>query len=226
MQLTLHIGISGDLVDILSRPAFPHLPPYPSLDPISQLVKSLISTRTRDEVSWPAFVELISLYPQWNLMARASLKALETALAQVTFPEVKAATLSRALHDLAKWQPDFDLGFLGGMPVDRALEWLQRLDGVGMEIAAATLNLSTLRRPAFVIDTHVLRILQRYGLVSPTADSRKAYRVVMGSTAEWNADELFELHRLMKALGQRRCGKLDIGCDGCPLAGNCAKRIQ
>ena len=226
--MTLHIGMSGDLVDILSRlrPAFPDLPPYPSLDPISQLVKSLISSRTRDEVSWPVFGGLIALYPRWDLMALASIKALETALAGVTFPEAKAATLSRVLHELAAGQSGFDLGFLGGMPVDQALEWLRRFEGVGMEIGVATLNLSTLRRPAFVIDTHVLRILQRYGLVSQAADSRKAYRAVMGCAGEWNADELFELHRLMKALGQRRCGKLDIVCAGCPLAGSCAKRIQ
>ena len=63
MQLTLQIGIRTDLDYILERlrPAFPALQPFPVLDPMAQLVKSLISSRTKDEVSWPSFWKLVEL---------------------------------------------------------------------------------------------------------------------------------------------------------------------
>ncbi|MBN9222150.1 MAG: endonuclease [Mesorhizobium sp.] len=227
MQLTMRIGMDADLLYIVERlrQRFPPLPPFPRLDPISQLVKSLISSRTKDEVSWPTFWKLVGLYPQWRQMMEAPVSDIERAIAQVTFAEDKAANLLLTLRGVAKEHPDFDLTFLGDMTVSDAHKWLQGLDGVAVKVAASTLNFSTLNRPSFVIDSHVLRVLQRYGLVSHAADSDKAYRAVMGAIPDWSAEQLIELHRLVKKLGQSWCQKWDVRCDECPLAERCVRRI-
>ena len=58
-----------------------------------------------------------------------------------------------------------NLDFLGDHPVEQGLRWLEEIYGVGRKIAAATLNFSTLRKRAMVVDTHVLRVLRRFGFV-------------------------------------------------------------
>lgn len=187
--------------------------------PIGQLVKSLISGRTRDEVSLGAYRRLIDVYPRWSDMGAAA--DLERLIGDVTFPDVKARHLGKALAAIAIHRPDFDLTFLGGLGVPRALGWLERLPGVGRKVSASTLNFSTLRMPAFVVDTHILRILCRFGFVRSNADTRTAYDLTMAAVPGWSAGDLAELHVLMKRLGQTICRADQADCRSCPISRRC-----
>ena len=189
--------------------------------PIGQLVKSSISGRTRDEVSLGAYHRLIDAYPDWSDIARATAADIEAVIGDVTFPDVKARYLGEALRAIAASHPDFDLAFLGAQSVARALEWLERLPGVGRKVSASTLNFSTLRMPAFVVDTHILRILRRFGIVRSKADARTAYDMTMAIVYEWSAADLAELHMLMKRLGQTICQADRACCRNCPISQRC-----
>jgi adenine-specific DNA glycosylase len=106
--------------------------------------------------------------------------------------------------------------------VDQALIWLERLPGVGRKVAAATLNFSTLRRAALVIDTHHLRVLRRLGLIDRRAGTVEAYdRLVPLLPGGWTAADLDEHHQLMKALGQTNCRHAFPICRRCPLRDLC-----
>jgi len=130
--------------------------------------------------------------------------------------------LRQTLQRIAAKHPDFDLHFLGNEPVAKALAWLERFPGVGRKVSAATLNFSTLQRPALVIDAHVLRVLQRLGLVSLKATSaEEAYDPFMANLAAWTASDLSELHCLIKRLGQETCHAGRPDCRGCPLEAQC-----
>lgn len=197
----------------------------PVRTPVGQLVKSSISSRTRDAVSLAAYERLVSRYPDWPSIAAASVTDIEGLIADVTYPDVKARHLHAMLRLLAALSPAFNLGFLSELGVSRALGWLERLPGVGRKVSASTLNFSTLAMPAFVVDTHILRILRRFGLVRPTASTETAYDVVMSAAAGWSAAALGELHILMKRLGQARC-RADRGdCPRCPIAARCRTAI-
>lgn len=189
--------------------------------PIGQLVKSWISGRTRDEVSLNAYQRLLETYRTWGDLAEAPAKDVEAVIAEVTFSDAKARDLHVALRTIAGTHPDFDLTFLGRLRVPAALAWLERLRGVGRKVAASTLNFSTLRMPAFVVDTHVLRILPRFGLVRRTADIRAAYETIMAMRGDWSAAELAELHVLLKRLGQIICRADHACCDECPIRQRC-----
>ena len=189
--------------------------------PIGQLVKSSISGRTRDDVSLNAYHRLIAAYPDWSDVAAATTAEIEAVIGDVTFPDVKARHLRDALRDIAAHRSDFDLNFLGAMSVTRALAWLERLPGVGRKVSASTLNFSTLRMPAFVVDTHILRILRRFGLVRSKADTRTAYDVTMAMLYDWSAADLAELHVLMKRLGQTVCRADHACCADCPISRRC-----
>jgi endonuclease-3 len=194
-------------------------------EPMGQLVKSLISSRTRDEVSLPAYARLARAYPRWADMVAAPQGEIEAVIKDVTFADVKAGHLKRTLMVIATAHPDFRLDFLAAMPVPQALAWLERLPGVGRKVAAATLSFSTLRRPALVIDTHILRVLRRIGIVRPNATTENAYNIVMAAVDGWGADDLAELHSLMKCLGKTLCRFDRACCDDCPIESHCKTAI-
>jgi endonuclease-3 len=189
--------------------------------PIGQLVKSSISSRTLDEISLAAYRRLVEAYPEWPALAEAPTGDVETLIGDVTFPDVKARHLGNALRAIGARHPDFDLEFLGRLGVSEALAWLERLPGVGRKVSAATLNFSTLSMPAFVVDTHVLRVLSRYGFVRSKADTRTAYEAAMAVSPRWSAAELAELHILMKRLGQTICRYGRALCSDCPVRWRC-----
>jgi endonuclease-3 len=224
MQISFDLGASDDLRQVrnLLDRAFGPLPVPGQRDPLGQLVKSLISTRTLDRLSEAAFDRLRETYPDWPALMEALPEAIEPVIGEVTFPEAKARNLPVVLRQIHSELGSFDLDFLRGWPVEQALAWLERLPGVGLEVASATLNTSTLRLPVFVVDTHVHRVLGRYGLFGLTSSSRAAYRAVSDATPGWTAAELSTFHDLLKRLGQTLCRANEMRCPQCPLRMQCS----
>lgn len=215
--------ISGDLVRwrALLCARFGRFLDLPRRKPIGQLVKSIISSRTRDAVSREAYRRLGRRWPRTADLAAVPPVIIAREIAAVTFAEDKARYLSAALRRIARERGDFDLGFLAEWPLGEALDWLERLPGVGRKVAASTVCHSTLRRPVFVVDSHIARVLRRLGFVAERAEPRAASEAVTAAAPNWNADDLLELHTQMKLLGQTIC-RLDAPhCALCPLAGEC-----
>lgn len=188
--------------------------------PIAQLVKSMIGSRTKDAISLAAYERLKKRWPSPDALARAECRDVEKIISDVTFAERKAGQLVAALRAIERERPDFQLQFLGAMPLQRALAWLERLPGVGRKVAAATLNASTLRLPVFIVDSHVHRVLQRLGYIGPGASAAAASEAVT-SALGWTGDDLLSLFLQMKRLGQTVCRFKDANCRGCPLRAGC-----
>lgn len=224
MQMGFDFGAAAELAAVRDRlrDVFGAIAETPGSDPIAQLVRSLISSRTRDEVSLRAYRRLRHRFPAWPALAEAPPVWIEATIAEVTFAEAKAHWLGPALRRIEAERGAFSLDFLADRPLDAALIWLERLPGVGRKVAAATLNFSRLQRPAFVVDSHVLRILRRFGFVAPRAETPAAYAAVMAASEGWSAAALFELHVLLKRLGQTVCRDPRALCGRCPLAAGCA----
>lgn len=223
MQMAFDFGAVGDMawVGDQLRSCFGRPDRVCARAPIGQLVKSLISSRTLDEVSLAAYRRLAETYPEWPALAEASTGDVEALIGDVAFPDVKARHLGDALRAIGDRHPDFNLEFLGRLSVAEALAWLERLPGVGRKVSASTLNFSTLNMPAFVVDTHVLRVLSRYGFVRSKADTPTAYDAAMAASPRWSAAELAELHILMKRLGQTICRHDRARCADCPISRRC-----
>jgi endonuclease-3 len=199
----------------------------PRLDPVDQLVKSMISSRTYDEVSWPAFIRLRAAFSPWEKLMQADPAEIEPVIAAVTHADLKAAWLPQALRAIQARQGALDLSFLAEGSVEEAMAWLQRLPGVGAHTAAAVLNFSTLRRRAMVVDTHVWRVARRIGLAPPHADPEGVHRALMDAApAGWKPDDFYNLHWLLKTLGQTLCEDSRTRCGACPAASLCATRAK
>jgi len=194
------------------------------LDPASQLVKALISTRTYDAVSWAAFGRLRAAYPDWRALAAAEPKAVEAIIAAVTFADQKARQLPILFRLIEHRTGGVSLDFLADLPVDQAMAWLEDLPGVGRQIAAAVLNFSTLNKRAMVVDTHVHRVTRRLGLVGRTAEPAQSYDALMVlAPAGATAADFYELHWLIKGLAQSICTDSPPACGRCPLNSLCPR---
>lgn len=193
-------------------------------NPLSQLIKSVISARTYDEVAWAAFVRLRAAFPDWAALGRADPRRIETLIGTVTFADRKARQLPLLIRVLQLRPRQLDLAHLADMEVEAAMTWLQGLPGVSCKAAAATLNFSSLNRRALVVDTHVHRVVRRLGLVGRSALPSEAYAILMAEAPQdWVGDDLYELHWLLKRLSQSICTLEKPACGLCPFAADCPR---
>jgi endonuclease-3 len=194
-------------------------------EPMDQLVRSMICGRTQDAQSDAAYARLKLRFQPWSSLLEAPVEEVVALLGPVTFARDKAARLYAAFARIKARTGAVGLDTLADMPVDRAYIWLRGLQGVGAFAAAATLNFSTLRRRVFAVDTHGLRVLQRFGLVADAASVEAAAdKVVAMAPIAWSADDFYELHWLLKRLGQTPCSHASPRCGACPLSADCAHK--
>jgi endonuclease III len=196
-------------------------------DPVNQLVGSILGSLTRDEISLEAFRRLITHFRKnWNAIADAPEADIEGLVWDVRYPEKKAVYLKRALRIIRSSSGEINLDFLADWEAEQALCWLERIDGVGRKTSAATLNFSSLRGRTFVVDTHVLRVLRRFGFVGANASAETAYDDIMTASGDFDADDLFEMHWQIKRLGQSVCTYAHASCLSCPLSSLCIQRLE
>ena len=191
-------------------------------DPLKQFIYSLLSSRTKTEITFEVVRELERRFGRWENLRDASIPEIEDAIRAVTFPEPKAIYLKRALEQITQRCGGLSLDFLKGYRTDKVRSWLERFDGVGAKTSAAVVNFSTLRRRAICVDSHHLRVTQRLGLVGKSADARETEsRLMELAPAEWSPEMLDEHHSLIKVHGQQLCTKNHPKCRACPLLDLC-----
>ena len=226
MQLSFDLGGPPILPQLRERllGLFGPQRPFRRMDPLSQMIKSVVSSRTYDAVSWAAFVELRKAFADWNVLGDTPPADIEHILRAVTHADLKGRQLPVLIRVLRTRPHGLDLSFLAEHSVEEAMSWLRQLPSVGPKTAAATLNFSTLAMRAFVIDTHVHRVIRRLGLAERKGDVAEAYDQMMALIPpDWTAEELFELYWLFKGLGQDICTAQLALCGRCPLKPLCPK---
>jgi len=191
-------------------------------DPLKQFIYSLLSSRTKTEVSHEVVRHLEEHFTSWERLRDASIPEIEEAIRAITFPEQKAVHLKRALEQITQRCGKLSLDFLKNYRTDKIRSWLERFDGVGSKTSAAIVNFSTLRRRAICVDSHHLRVTQRLGFVGKSADARETEgRLMEMAPADWSPEMLDEHHTLIKTLGQQACTKNHPRCLSCSLLDLC-----
>jgi endonuclease-3 len=193
-------------------------------DPLSQLIYSLLSSRTKTELTYAVVRNLRARFGAkdgWENLRDAPIREIEDAIRDITFPEQKALHLKASLEQITERYGSLTLDFLVRYRTDKVRAWLEQLPGVGRQVSAAVVNFSTLRRKAISVDAHHLRVTQRLGL-TPRADAATTEERLMRLVPEtWTAEMLDEDHQLIKQLGQTICTFSEPKCTECPLLKIC-----
>ncbi len=195
---------------------------FHALDPLSELVSSLLSHRTRNADSGAAFTALRARFPDWAEVAAAPVAAVEAAISRATWPEQKAPRIQAILRAIESERGTLSLDFLVDMTVEDARVWLERLPGIGPKTSAAVLSFSTLRRPALPVDSHHHRVAIRTGLIPAALAVGPSHRVLAAQLpADWDAQQIYDNHEVLMLHGQRCCFFRSPACGRCPLLDLC-----
>jgi endonuclease III len=192
-------------------------------DPLKQFIYSLLSSRTKTEVTYEVVEHLQSPFGTWEKLRDAPVPEIKEAIHPITFSERKAVQLKLALEQITQKRGTLSLDFLKNYRTDKIRSWLERFDGVGSKTSGAVVNFSSLRRRALCVDSHHLRVTERLGLVAKGTDARETEtRLMEMAPADWSPVMLDEHHTLIKTHGQRTCTVHRPRCSPCPLLNVCA----
>jgi endonuclease-3 len=194
-------------------------------DPLTQLIYSLLSSRTKTPTSHQVMRDLERIFKagpgNWEPVRDASVAEIERAISIVTFPEQKAPQLKTTLEQITDRVGTLTLEFLARYRTEKIRTWLEQFPGVGGKTSGAVVNFSTLRRRALCIDSHHLRVAQRLCIV-PRANAATTEERLMRLVPEtWDATMLDEHHSLIKLHAQTLCTFAEPKCTNCPLLKIC-----
>lgn len=195
------------------------IPPWePDGDAIGGLVATILSQHTSDVNSERAYERLRLAFPGWATVRDAPQEAVAEAIRVGGLAQLKAERIQRVLRELSeRYDGALDLGHLNDLPLAEARDTLLALPGVGPKTAACVL-LFSLGRPAFPVDTHVLRVTRRLGLIGPKVTADAAHlELERRIPPEWR----HTMHLNLIQHGRRVCHAQRPACERCALRARC-----
>ena len=192
------------------------------LDPLSELVSSMLNHRTRNSEASKARRALIAKFGSWEAVSEADPDDIRPAIAMVRWPEKKAVTIPAALRDIKRRRGELNLDFLADLTPEEARRWLEQISGVGPKTSAAVLSFSTLRSRALPVDSHHHRVAIRIGLIGPKGSPGASHAILESLLPnDWDAQSVYDHHEVMMLHGQRVCLYGTPKCERCPLTDLC-----
>jgi endonuclease III len=186
-------------------------------DPVSIMVETILSQNTSNANSSAGYRQLRRRFRSWPAVASAPVEEVEKCIRVSGLSRIKAPRIQQILQRLRQDRGRIDLGFLGEMSPQAATEYLRSFKGIGPKTAACTL-LFSLKMPVFPVDTHILRIAQRLGLVTARASAEQAQETL----APWIPPRSrYAMHVLLVEHGRRTCRARSPRCEWCPLLSLC-----
>ncbi len=178
-------------------------------DPFKVLAATILSARTKDEVTAAAARRLFARADNPEDLAKLSITELERLIYPVGFFRSKATYLAELPAALAQ---DF------GGKVPETVEELIRLPGVGRKTANLVVAVA-FKKPAICVDTHVHRIMNLWGYVK----TETPLATEMALRAKLPEQYWLEINSLLVAFGQALCKPRFPHCDRCPLTDICPR---
>jgi len=188
-----------------------------SRDPLDVLVFAILSQNTSDANARQAFDRLKEAFPTWEAVRDAPVEEVEEAIAVGGLAPTKAPRIQRILARLSADTGRCSLDFLAAMNTGEAMQYLTGLKGVGPKTAACVM-LFALERPVLPVDTHILRISRRLGLVRPGAGAVEAQCLLQDACPP---ECVLPLHVYLIQHGRRVCKARNPDCGRCPFEEGC-----
>ena len=196
---------------------FGPLAPPRTVDPLDELILTILSQHTSDLNAERAFASLRAAFPTWEAVVRAPTPAVADAIRSGGLADTKAPRIQAVLEEVREREGAFDLSRLRELSDAEVRGYLTSLSGIGPKTAAVVLSFA-LGRDAIPVDTHVHRVATRLGLVPPRASAEKADRILHDLVPEGLRTPL---HVALIRLGREVCKAPTPRCRACPLVDLC-----
>jgi len=181
-------------------------------DPLSVLVRGVLSQNTSDVNSGRAYDALMERFGGWEGVAKGSQRQIARAIRSGGLADQKA----RTIRDVMQWLGGCDgysLDFMRGLSSEEIEEQLIAVKGVGIKTARLVL-LFGFGRPVFVVDTHVHRVSKRLGLIPARCSREKAHLVLNDLVPD---ERKYSGHLDLIEHGRRTCRSQRPLCDECAV---------
>ncbi|MCH7549038.1 MAG: endonuclease III [Candidatus Krumholzibacteriota bacterium] len=178
-------------------------------DPFRVLVSTIISLRTKDEVTMEASRRLFRLAATPKKLRTLPLRAIERAIFPAGFYKTKARNLKEIARRLEK---EYD------SVVPDSVDELLTFKGVGRKTATLVVSLGY-GKDAICVDTHVHRVSNRLGLVETlNPDSTELALMDILPRKYW-----IGYNELLVSFGQQVCKPISPHCTTCPVTRSCPR---
>jgi endonuclease-3 len=185
----------------------------PHGDPLGELIQTVLSQNTSDKNSRPAYQALKQAFPDWNRLLEVPPEAIAAPIKSSGLAMIKARRIQQALSEIKNRRGELDLSFLQDLPVEKGLDWLRSLQGIGYKTASCIL-LFALGKPAMPVDTHVYRVTTRLGLLPQGTSLDEAHRRLLKMAP---LQRIYPFHVLLIEHGRRTCSAPKPRCENCCL---------
>ncbi len=193
------------VVEILKKEVPEH--PYKSKNPFHILIATIISQRTKDEVTYTVANRLFAKYPRPKDLKNAD----EEEIASLIYPAGFYRQKAKKIKEVARI---IDEEYGGKVP--DSIELLLKLPGVGRKTANIVLSRGYDKK-VIAVDTHVHRIANRLGWVQ-TKTPEETEKALMKILPEkyW-----IEINTLLVMFGRTICRPVAPKCNICPVKEYC-----
>jgi len=176
-------------------------------DPFDILISTLLSLRTKDEVTAAATERLFALASTPEEMLRLSEEEIQKAIYPVGFYRNKAGTILHVCRELIARFHSL---------VPETLEELLTLKGVGRKTANLVVSLG-FNGAGLCVDTHVHRISNRLGYVRTKTPEETEFALREKLPVKYWS----RYNTLLVAFGRNTCRPVSPLCSDCPAAAHC-----
>jgi endonuclease III len=176
-------------------------------DPFEILISTLLSLRTKDEVTAAATERLFALASTPEGMLKLTAEEIQKAIYPVGFYRTKAETILRVCREL--------IDRFGGR-VPGTLDELLSLKGVGRKTANLVVSLG-FGGEGLCVDTHVHRISNRLGYVRTKNPEETEFALREKLPRKYWS----KYNTLLVAFGRNTCRPVSPLCSTCPLTAYC-----
>ena len=178
-------------------------------NPFKILVSTILSSRTKDEITKQASQRLFLKVKNPNDLIKLSIKEIEKLIYPVGFYRVKARNLKKLAEILIK---DYN----GKVP--NSINDLIKLPGVGRKTANLVVTLG-FNKYGICVDTHVHRIVNRWGYIKTKTPKETEYALRKKLPKKhWK-----KINSILVVFGQNICTPILPKCSSCNLNNICPK---
>jgi endonuclease-3 len=185
--------------------------------PLDELILTILSQNTTDINANRAYKQLKTTYPDLSSLLDISADQLTPLIKPAGLQNIKSERILSVLKRIQNETGNLSLEFLMDYSNEEIIEYLTSFKGIGYKTAFVVMAFS-LNRDVIPVDTHVLRVSKRLGLIPEKSTPYRAHIILNQITPEGTA---LQTHLSLIEHGRNICKAKKPECSVCFLSKYC-----